>query len=189
MESMTNSPMTYRILVDEADLAPLFDKLKEEDLFWCLTPEKAHWSREAWLKAYTDPRVLVLAGYVGGELAGFMTVWPYRPVTRCAEVGLCAFRRHFRQAARLCAGALVWAFDNLDARTLLGHVPAPNRHILRMLDAVGFSRLCLIPGLTFYERKGTFVDGWLVGADRASVEKAQEKLMAGETPAANPQEV
>lgn len=166
--------MTYKVLIDEQEFSALFDRLQAENLFWCLTPDRMHWGKDAWLKTYMADGVMVLAGYIDGELAGFMTVFPYRfhAATLCAEIGLCSFRDYVRQAVPLCLGALTWAFGHLDVKTLVGHVPDCNHHVMRMLEAVGFRKQCLLPGLIWYDRKARFVDGWFVTADRLSVTSA-----------------
>lgn len=166
--------MTYKVLTDHQEFSDLFDKVQAENLFWCLTPERAHWEKDDWMRAYMADGVLVLAGYLDGELAGFMTVFPYRfhKATLCAEIGLCSFRAYVKRAVPLCLGALRWAFDNLDVKTLVGHVPDCNHHVMRMLESVGFHRQCLLPGMIWYDRKARFVDGWFVKADRLSVTSA-----------------
>lgn len=162
------------VLTERDELLMIYERLKADDLFWCLTPDRAHWGREEWLEMYSRDYVLVLAGYVDGKLAGFATLFPYRMATQCGEVGLCAFRGHFREAAPLCRAALLWVYSHIDVVTLIGHVPVPNRHILRMLEQVGFGRQCLIPKLMWYERKQKFVDGWLVMASKDSVAKSAD---------------
>jgi RimJ/RimL family protein N-acetyltransferase len=161
-------------LTERDELLMIYERLKADDLFWCLTPDRAHWERDEWLAMYDRDHVLVLAGYVDGRLAGFATLFPYRLATQVGEIGLCAFRGHFHEAAPLCREALLWVFSNIDVVTLVGHVPAPNHHILRMLERVGFGRQCLIPKLMWYERKHDFVDGWLVMASKDSVQKSAE---------------
>lgn len=169
--------MTYKVLTEAVEFSLLFDRLEAEGLHWAVTPDRASWQKRQWLDAYMADGVLVLAGYIDGRLAGFMTVFPYRfhAATLCAEIGLCAFRDYARQAVPLCLGALEWAFDHLDVKTLVGHVPGCNHHVLRMLEAVGFHRECLLPGLLWHDRKARFVDGWLVTADRLSIQSARLK--------------
>jgi hypothetical protein len=168
--------MRYRILLDD-ELPELYERIMADGLMWTLCPEYGDdMSKAEFLRLYRRDDCLVLGGFIEGELAGFMVTWPYRRITQCAEIGLCAFRKWFGMAPRLCVGALIWAFDHLDMVSMVGHVPAPNRHVLAMLEQVGFGKRCKIPGLLWYARKNGFVDGWLVMADRVGVETAKSIL-------------
>lgn len=148
-----------------------------DGLMWSLCPDYGDDMTEAeFMALYGRDDCLVLGGFVDGELGGFLVIWPYRRVTRCAEIGLCAFRKFFSVAPRLCIGGLLWAFEHLDMVAMVGHVPAPSRHVLAMLEQVGFGRRALIPDLLWFARKERFVSGWLVMADRVSVETAKSLL-------------
>lgn len=171
--------MTYRVIApeDSQTLEYVYERLRAEDLLWTVYPEvdPEEWSLERFLRIHTAP-MHVLAGYVDGEMAGVMLSWPFRESwrTRVLEIGLTAFRRHFAQAVPLCRGALLWACDHLQPTAVIGRVACPSHHILRLLDSLGFQKLGKIPGLCWFSRKQTHVDGWLVMATPESIKATVE---------------
>jgi RimJ/RimL family protein N-acetyltransferase len=172
---VTTVAYEYRVLTERAEFEELHRKITDDDLFWCLMPDLAQCDAEEFCRIYMSDGILVLVGVLeSGEWGGFMSVWPYRRYdTQVAEIGLCAFREHFPIAAPLCLGALRWALENLDVKTLVGHVPDPNRHVLRMLECVGFSKKCHLDGLMWYGRLNKFVGGWIVSADEQSIKSCE----------------
>ena len=166
--------MTYRILVDEDDYRSLYARLRAENLLWAFWPDvdPGDWSCDRMARMLSRPDELVVAGYADGTLAGLMLVWPFSARSNCAEVGLTAFRGFFPVAAGLCRGALLFACDELNPASFVGRVPAPSRHILRMLGQVGFCEIARIPGLCWYTRKQRFVDGVLAMATPDSIRAA-----------------
>lgn len=173
MTHWNGEPMrrTYRRLAREEDLLSLYARLRGEDLLWAVKPEveAREWTEEVFLQLFRRPDVWVLEGSIDGEPAGAMTLRPAEPRSLCGEIGLTAFRPFFRQAVPLCLGALLLACEELAVASFLGRVPAPNRHILAMLDRVGFHELGRVPGLCWHSRKQAFVDGVLVLATPESV--------------------
>ena len=167
--------LTYQVM-QPADLPMLYAVLHAERTLWAIWPEHGDdCTEEQFCSAMGAEDMLVLGGYIDGDLAGVLTLRPFcSDRTLCGEVGLTALRKYFPVAAPLCRSALLWCYDNLELRTMVGRVACPNRHILRMLGQVGFSRAALIPGLCWYGRKQQFVDGWLVTATRRSVERSME---------------
>ena len=171
--------MSYRVIApeDKQTLAYIYERLRTEDLLWTVYPEvdPEEWSLERFYSIHQAP-LHVLAGYVDGEMAGVMLSWPFRESwkNRVLEIGLTAFRKHFAQAVPLCRGALIWACDHLQPTAIIGRVACPSHHILRLLDAVGFSKLGKVPGLCWYTRKQTHVDGWLVMATPESIHATVE---------------
>jgi len=170
---------TYRVIrpEDRKTLQYIYERLQAEDLLWTVYPEvdPEEWSLDKFLRIHTAP-LHVLAGYVDGEMAGVMLSWPFRESwkNRVLEIGLTAFRKHFRIATPLCRGALLWACDSLQPTSIIGRVACPSHHILRLLDSVGFSKLGRIPGLCWFTRKQQWVDGWLVMATPETIKATVE---------------
>lgn len=169
--------MTYSYAVMQPeDLPMLYAVFKAERTLWALWPEHGDsCTEEDFCTAMGAADVLVLAGHIDGDLAGVLTLRPFcSDRTRCGEVGLIALRKYFSAAAPLCRSALLWCYDNLELSSMAGRVASPNRHVLAMLEQVGFRRAVLLPGLMWYECKQQFVSGWLVTATRASVERSMQ---------------
>lgn len=174
--------MTYRAIppTDEHTLAYIYERLRSEDLLWTVYPEvdPEEWTLERFYSIHQAP-LHMLAGYIDGEMAGVMLSWPFRESwkTRVLEIGLTAFRKHFAQAVPLCRGALLWACDHLQPvqpTSFIGRVACPSHHILRLLDCLGFQKLGKVPGLCWYTRRQTHVDGWLVLATPESIKATVE---------------
>lgn len=161
-------------VVRNSELPMLYAAMEAENILWAMWPEHGMTcTEEEFCAAMGREDVLVLLGRVDGDAAGVLTLTPFcSDRTRCGEVGLCGRRKYFSMAAMLCRSALLWCYDNLELRSMVGRVPCPNRHILRMLEAVGFSRAAKLEGLVWYERQQKFVDGWLVTATRESIERS-----------------
>lgn len=166
--------ISYKVLPHEEDYHAIYNKLRTDDLFWALWPDvdKDDWTQDAFVSLLSRPDMLVLGALIDGAIAGVMFLHPVMPRSMAAEIGVTAFRPFFPQAAALCRGALLWACERLDPASFLGKVAAPNRHALFMLERVGFSELGRVPGLCWYTRKQTFVDGVLVIATPDSIKKA-----------------
>ncbi len=171
---------TYRIVTKEADLLAIFNALKADDLLWTVYPEvdAEDWSFDLFL-AFCGPGTVTwtLAGYVDGDLAGVLWLWPFRGALagRCGEIGVTAFRKHFKDAERLVRGALEKACDELDVASIIGRIPCYSRHVLAMHSRLGFCRLGKVPGLMWYTRKRRPVDGWLVMATPESIRLANAR--------------
>ena len=164
--------MTYKQLIRPEQYAAVYRHLADEDLLWALfwDVDPDQWSVDFFVRMMDRDDRYVLAGYIDGEFAGLMTLLGL-PRSRCAEIGLTALRPYFRQAVPLCLGALRLACDKLDVASFYGVVPAPNRHILRMLGAVGFHEMGRVPGMCWYTRKQAFVPGVLVMATPSSIDQ------------------
>lgn len=172
---------TYRRIYDPFEHAAVYRRLKDEGLLWCLFSEiePDEWSEELYIKMHNSAGIReTWGGYIDGELAGLAYVMPFcsSPRTRCAEIGLTAFRPHFKHAARLARGGLLTILNHHGEtiKSLVGRVPAPNRHILNMLDTLGFQRMFKIPELFWYTRLQKHVDGWIVFADCKDIKATWE---------------
>ena len=163
----------YRVLIDSEEFAGLYRRMKEERLLWAMFPEcdEGIWDERMAVAYFERPEVLTLGGYADGELAGFMTLVPTRLVGRCCEVGLLAFRDFFHEAIPLCRGALKWALENQNIDSLVGYIPKPSRHSMRLIERVGFRALGEIPGFTWYTKLQKFVPSIVVVATRAELEE------------------
>lgn len=176
---------SYKIIVDPAEHATIYRRLREEDLLWCLFSEieQNEWSEELYIKMHNSSTLReTWAGYIDGQLAGIAYLWPFQLSwrTRCAEIGLTAFRPFFRHAARLCREGLLRILEHhkVDGEhtitSFVGRVPAPNRHILNMLGKLGFTKQCKIPDLFWFTKQQKHVDGWLVMAKPMDVKATWE---------------
>lgn len=172
---------SYKIVQDPFEHAEIYRRLKEEDLLWCLYSEiePEDWSEDLYIKMHNSSTMReTWAGYIDGELAGVAYIQPFCGSLRscCAEIGLTGFRKFFKQAARLARGALLTICerhgDNI--RSIVGRVPAPNHHILRMLGMLGFQIQCKIPGLFWFTRKRQIVDGFFVMAQPQDIKATWE---------------
>ena len=172
---------TYRIIYDPVEHAAIYRKLKEENLLWALFSEidEWQWSEDLYIKMHNSSNVReTWAGYIDGELAGLAYIWPFQGSwrTRCAEIGLTAFRPYFKQAARLARQGLleILRHHGFTISSLIGRVPAPNRHILNMLGELGFQRKLKLPKLFWYTRQQRHVDGWIVFAQPQDIKATWE---------------
>ena len=163
-------------VVHPSELPMLYTAMEAENILWALWPEHGMTcTEEEFCAAMGREDMLVLLGRIDGDAAGVLTLTPFcSDRTQCGEVGLAARRKYFPAAAPLCRSALMWCFDNMDLRSMVGRVACPNRHILAMLEQVGFSKAVKLEGLMWYERQQKFVDGWLVTATRESVERSMQ---------------
>lgn len=170
---------TFRVITKEQDFLAIFNALKRDDLLWTVYPDvdAEDWSFDLFL-SFCGPGTVTwtLAGYVDGELAGVLWLWPFRGALagRCGEIGVTAFRPHFKDAERLCRGALLQACKELDIASIIGRIPVQAKHILRMHERLGFSRLGRIPGLLWHARLRRPVDGYLVLATPESIRAAAD---------------
>lgn len=172
---------TYRRIYDPLEHAAIYRRLKEEDLLWCLFSEiePAEWNEDLYIKLHNSSGVReTWGGYIDGALAGLAYVSPFCGSlrTRCAEIGLTAFRPYFRQAARLARGGLMEIIKHHGEtiQSFIGRVPEPNRHILAMLGALGFTKQCKIPQLFWFTKKHKHVDGFLVMAKPQDIKATWE---------------
>lgn len=168
--------MTYSLLLHAAQYREIYARMRAERLLWAAWPDVAagEWTPEDFCRRLGRKDMYVLGGYIDGELAGVLLLWPVAQRTLCAEVGLTAFRRYFGQARELCRGALLHACRQLDLSAIIGRVAAPNRHILRMLGGLGFAELGRVPGMIWYAALQKFVDGVLVMATPSSIINSKE---------------
>lgn len=164
----------YKVILNAEELAGIYRRLREEKLLWAVWSDidEEEWTENLFVRMLTREDMLVLGGYIDGELAGVMTLRPAEPKSLTGNIGLTAFRKFFRQAVPLCMGGLLWACDTQDMKSVIGRVAAPNRHILRLLESLGFKEIGRVPGLTWYTRKQAFVDGVLVLATVDSIRTA-----------------
>jgi len=172
---------SYKVLVKTEDFRAVFNALKSDNLLWTVYPETEpeDWSFDLFLGyCGTGTTTWTLAGYVDGELAGVLWLWPFRGALcgRCAEIGVTAFRRHFKDAERLALGALEKACRELDVASFIGRVPVHARHVLRMHERVGFSILGRVPGMLWYTRKQAPCDGYLMMATPETIAEARERF-------------
>ncbi|MCH5278073.1 MAG: hypothetical protein J1E80_09640 [Desulfovibrionaceae bacterium] len=178
--------ITYRVLTSD-ELDDAYARLAEQGLLWALFPELESVSLEQWREMMggypartagtalpESGPVLLLGGFAGNALAGLLSVRPFMGRTQCGEAGVTALRPWFPWAARLSREGFLWAFEHLDCVSLVGRVAAPNRHILRMAESVGFRELGRIPGMCWHARKRKFVDGVLLLATPETVRESME---------------
>ena len=170
--------MSYKVLLYEEQYAQIYRRMNEEGLLWAAYPEidAEEWSEEGYIRMMARDDVLCLAGYIDNEIGGVMTLYPAVSKTRTAVIGLTAFRDYFRQAVPLCMGALLWACATQDIESILGRVAAPNRHILRLLNSLGFEEKLRVPGMTWYTKKQKFVDGVIVMATPDTIREAAKTV-------------
>lgn len=170
---MTRSPgeFSYRVLIHDWQFAEIYRRMLHDDLLWAAWPDTddCEWSEDYFCDRLARDTILIIGGYVRGELAGVMTLTPVAEKTLCAEIGLTAFREHFPIARDLCAGALARGFELTSAKSFIGRIAAPHRHILQMFASLGFKEMGRVPGLIWHSRKRKFVDGILVFATPDSV--------------------
>lgn len=172
---------TYRTIIDPVEHAKVYHRLKEEDLLWVLYPEVKPecWCEDLYIKMNNNStNRQTWLGYVDGELAGIAYLWPFCDsfLTCCAEIGLCAFRAHFKDAARLARGCLLemMRYHKGNVQSFIGRVPVVNRHVLAMLGDLGFRKILRIPSLCWYTRLKKHVDGWLVFAEPSDIKATVE---------------
>lgn len=161
---------SYRVLLREADFRRVYGRVR--DLLWLVWPELP--DEESFVARLASPGVYVLEGYVAGEAAGLLLLWPYGTPSLCAEIGVCGYRPHFAVAGALFLGALLHVLETFEPAPLsfIGRVARVNVAALTMLQAVGFRRLGVVPGMMWLARKEKFVDGVLVMATPESVKTA-----------------
>lgn len=173
--------MTYKVLIHTEQYREIYRLMDEQDLLWAAWPEvePEEWSAELMVNMFTRRDFLVLGGYVDGQLAGAMTLYPDNYRSRVAWIGLTAFRPYFPQAEELCRGALLWALDTQDISAIMGKVAAPNRHIIRMLGLLGFREVVRVPDLMWFARFQKWVAGVLVMATPESIRETAPMAQGG----------
>lgn len=175
-KNMTHSigDFEYVVLTETEEFIELYRRMQEERLLWSMYPDvpASMWTESLGLGLLDRNEQLVLAGFCKGELSGFMTLMPTRLVGRCCEVAFLAFRHAFDIAIDLCKGAIVWTLENQNVDSLVGYIPKPSRHSMRLIGKVGFKCIGEIPGYTWYDRMQKFVPSYVVVADRKSLEEA-----------------
>lgn len=164
----------YVVLTETEEFIELYRRMQEERLLWSMYPDvpASMWTEPLGVGLLDRNEQLVLAGFYNGKLSGFMTLMPTRLVGRCCEVAFLAFRHAFDIAIDLCKGAIVWTLENQNIDSLVGYIPKPSRHSMRLIGEVGFKCIGEIPGYTWYDRIQKFVPSYVVVADRKSLEEA-----------------
>lgn len=166
---------SYRFLDGADELGRLYDALHADGVLGALYRDVAPLTREMFVRMLSAEGMGVIGGFADGALAGVMTVQAFRGrLTRCAEIGVAARRAFFACAEPLTRGAFLWAFATLDCDSMVGIIPAGNRHALRMAPRVGFHALCRAPGMCWYAEKQRFEDGVIVFATPQTVKQACE---------------
>lgn len=174
--SIVTEERTYRILTENDEYERVFQQLKADNLFWAFDCEYEEPDKLYWIERCKRPDMLLLEGLINGEPAGLLKVVPFMERTRCGEIGVVSYRDFFSMAAWLARGAFLWCFEHLDCVCLVGRVPLPNRHALRMARKVGFVELGRIEQMCWYSKKQRFVDGVFMKATKETVQKMEVLL-------------
>lgn len=153
-------------ILAKEDFRAMYPRMRDGGLLWTMWPQypSAWWSEERFIALLGDEKSAVIGGYVNGQLGGFLHLWPYGGslYTKVGEAGVCAFREYFPYAQEMCKAAMEYVFAHFDCSCLIGHIPVQNIHALKMLEAVGFKKVCRVPQMGYFARKDMFTDGYIV---------------------------
>lgn len=156
---------TYRLVTsDDPTLAyAAYEQLKDDDSlkFYDYEFGKAL-SPERFVAHNVSRYSVFLAGFVNGAYAGFMTLRPISPVSRCALIGVAGFRRWYKQAIPLSQGAFAFCYANLNVDSMIAHVVRTNYHITRLCRACGFAKLAEAPGMYFDYETDKYTSGYIL---------------------------
>lgn len=159
--------MTCRVLKAD-DFHRMYPRMVEDRLLWAFWPQYLDdwWTEEKFVSLLSARDSVVVGVEVDGVVGGFLHLWPYcgSEFTKAGEVGVCAFRKYFPLASQMCRVVVRYVFSHFDCSCLIGHIPVHNIHALRMLESVGFTKVCRVPEMGYFARKDRFSDGWLVNA-------------------------
>lgn len=171
---------TYRVLISEKDFANISARMRDEGLLWAFFPEidPNEWDNSRVAQYLSRKDMLILGGYIDGELAGFLTLVPLRFRGRAGEIGLLAFRKFFKDALPLATGAFDWVFRTQDCDALLGFIPVASRQSMRLFSLLGFVPMGRVPNMSWYAKKRRFVDCEIVMLTREVFYAQSEYLCA-----------
>ena len=114
-----------------------------------------YWSSWEWLTE--EARCWLFRAEVDGVPAG--VCWLNNFVGRSSMIHFCVFSAFQRMALELGQAVLdhVWAQGEHDS--VYGITPAPYRHALKFVGALGFERMGVIPNACHMIRRNRYVDG------------------------------
>lgn len=172
---------TYKVLINTEDFASISARMRDEGLLWAFFPEidPNEWDNARVAQYLGRQDMLVLGGYIDGELAGFLTLVPLRFRGRAGEIGLLAFRKFFKDALPLVTGAFDWIFRTQDCDALLGFIPVASRQSMRLFSSLSFVSMGRVPNMSWYAKKRRFVDCEIVMLTREVFYAQPEHLGPG----------
>lgn len=103
-----------------------------------------------------------LAGFVDEAFAGFMTLRPWSSSSRCAYIGVAAFRRWYDQAVPLSQNAFAYCYEHLNVSSMIAHVVRTNFHVMRLCRACGFARIGSAPGMYYDAEHDRYESGHIL---------------------------
>jgi len=170
--------LTYKLHMSDDDIRESWRRMVDEHIAWAYayhTPADEV-DIEAMVEYYNTEIVLPFGFYVDGKLAGFTEALPYTIQSRAIEVNPCLWREYFQYGKDLFIGGSLFILEQLDGACCVGKTPVVNRHMINLLDSIGYQRIGYIPEACWYVRKNKFVDCVVSVATRQSLLKARKRL-------------
>lgn len=166
---------TYALHMPDDDIRESWRHIVNERMAWAYayhTPADEV-DIEAMVEYYNTEIVLPFGLYVDGKLAGFSEALPCNIQSRAIEVNPCLWREYFQYGKDLFIGGSLFILQQLDGSCCVGKTPVVNRHMINLLDSIGFTRIGYIPEACWYNRKNKFVDCVISVATRQSLLRAK----------------
>lgn len=172
---------TYKLSISDYDIRQSWQRMLDEYLAWAYAYHTSsdEVDIDEIVKYYNTEIVLPFGFYVDGKLAGFSEVLPYNIQSRAIEVNPCLWREYFRYGKDLFIGGSLFVLEQLNGSCCVGKTPVVNRHMINLLDSIGYQRIGCIPEACWYNRRNKFVNCVISVATRQSLLKAQNKLKGG----------
>lgn len=168
--------LTYKLHMSDDDIRESWRRMVDEHIAWAYayhTPADEV-DIEAMVEYYNTEIVLPFGFYVDGNLAGFCEALPCTIQSRAIEVNPCLWREYFQLGKDLFIGGSLFILEQLDGSCCVGKTPVVNRHMINLLDSIGYQRIGYIPEACWYVRKNKFVDCVVSVATRQSLLKARK---------------
>jgi len=170
--------LTYKLHMSDDDIRESWRRMVDEHIAWAYayhTPADEV-DIEAMVEYYNTEIVLPFGLYVDGKLAGFTEALPYTIQSRAIEVNPCLWREYFQLGKDLFIGGSLFILEQLDGSCCVGKTPVVNRHMINLLDSIGYQRIGYIPEACWFARKQKFVDCVVSVARRQSLLRAKKQL-------------
>jgi len=170
--------LTYKLVLSQDEILYSWHRIKEQNMAWAYAYMRAQddLTDEEVLRIYDNRLLLPFGFYVDNQLAGFAEVSGYNLQSRAIKVSPCLWREYFHLGKELFIGGSLFCLDNLDGACCVGKTPVVNRHMINLLDSIGYQRIGYILEACWYERKQKFVDCVVSVATRQSLSKARNRL-------------
>ncbi|MCC8049525.1 MAG: hypothetical protein LIP10_02565 [Clostridiales bacterium] len=170
--------LTYKLVLSRDEILYSWHRIKEQNMAWAYAYmcEQNALTDEEVLHIYDNKLVLPFGFYVDNQLAGFAEVSAYNLQSRAIKVSPCLWREYFQLGKDLFIGGSLFCVEKLDGSCCVGKTPVVNRHMINLLDSIGYQRIGYIPEACWFARKRKFAGCVVSIATRQSLLRAKKQL-------------